>query len=266
MKYVIDHDFHTHSQLSDCSSDPLQTTQALLHHARENGLSTICLTDHYWDTRVPGASPWYSFQHYDHISQSLPLPQDEKVRFLFGCETDMDKHGVIGIPKERFDDFAMIIVPISHLHMSGFTLDETEGDTVEKRAKLLLKRFEQFVHADLPFHKVGLAHFTCSLIMLEDQQYLKVLDLIPDAEYARLFKICAEKGCGIELNMGLEELKNTAIRDTLLRPYRIAKEQGCKFYLGSDTHHPADTAQAMERFQLMVDLLELTEEDKFKIG
>ena len=264
MRFVIDHDLHMHSQLSDCSSDPLQTPQALLEYAEENHLSTLCLTDHYWDSLVPGASWWYQPQNYDHIAKSLPLPKSDKVRFLFGCETDMDKFGTIGVPRERFDDFDFIIVPLSHLHMDTFTHDLPHDD-VPARARHLMKRMEQFLAADLPFGKVGIAHFTCSLIMHDEKRYLQVLDMIPDEAYARFFRACAEKGCGIELNMELKELKDEQILPTILRPYQIAKDAGCKFYLGSDTHHPRDSEGAMERFNLMVDLLELTEDDKFRL-
>jgi len=73
-------------------------------------------------------------------------------------------------------------------------------------------------------------------------------------------------GLGIELNMGHGELTDPAKRETVLRPYFIAKEQGCRFYLGSDAHHPSDLDGAMTRFSLMVDALDLTENDKFHIG
>ena len=50
-------------------------------------------------------------------------------------------------------------------------------------------------------------------------------------------------------------------RLTLL-PYRIAKEEGCRFYLGSDAHHPAGLKAAKANFEAIVDLLDLTEDDK----
>ena len=55
-------------------------------------------------------------------------------------------------------------------------------------------------------------------------------------------------------------------KDALLRPFFIAKECGCKFYLGSDAHHPDGLDGAKAIFERAVDLLELTEEDKFVIG
>lgn len=263
MSFRVDHDLHIHSQLSACSNDPEQNTQAILKYALDNNLSTLVLTDHYWDNTVPGASDWYKPQDFEWIAQSKPLPQHESCRFLFGCETDMDRFGVIGVPESRFDDFAFIIIPTTHLHMPGFTRLEEDSDTVEKRAKVFISRFEQFLQLNVPYHKVGLAHITCPLIMPENDLYVKVLDSVTDQTFADLFAGCAEKGCGVEINVPLRQLTDEAIRESCLRPYRIAKEQGCKFYFGSDSHHPKGFAGVCDKFRLAVELLGLTEENQF---
>ena len=52
MKFTYDHDLHIHSQLSGCSSDPEQNNERILQYAEENGLHTICLTDHFWDEAI----------------------------------------------------------------------------------------------------------------------------------------------------------------------------------------------------------------------
>ena len=46
-------------------------------------------------------------------------------------------------------------------------------------------------------------------------------------------------------------------------PYRIARSQGCRFYLGSDAHHPAELQSAQARFEAMLNALELDESEKF---
>ena len=52
----------------------------------------------------------------------------------------------------------------------------------------------------------------------------------------------------------------------VLRPYIIAKRCGCKFYLGSDAHRPSQLDNAKAIFERAIDLLKLTEDDKFIIG
>jgi histidinol phosphatase-like PHP family hydrolase len=54
--------------------------------------------------------------------------------------------------------------------------------------------------------------------------------------------------------------------DRVLRMFRIAKECGCKFYLGSDAHHPKTFESTDRIFSRAIDLLGLEESDKFVIG
>ena len=264
MKYIVDNDLHIHSKISACSADPLQNNERILQYAFENGLKTICLTDHFWDDAVKGASLWYEPQNYEHIMAAKPLPQNENVKFLFGCETELNKELTLGISKEKMDFFDFIVIPTTHFHMVGYTLTEEETANVKNRAEAWVRRFDAVLDMDLPFHKIGIAHLTCGLIAPSREEYLEVLKLIPAYELKRVFTKAANLGVGIELNsydmnFAPEET------DVVLRPYRIAKECGCKFYLGSDAHHPDGLDSAKEKFERAVDLLGLTEEDKFVI-
>lgn len=264
MKYIIDNDLHIHSFLSSCSSDPEQTAERILRYAQENNLKTVCLTDHFWDERVPGASAWYAPQDFAHICQAKPLPHTEDVRFLFGCETDLDKYLTLGLSRERMDQFDFIIIPTTHMHMRGFTLTEEEAADASSRADAWVKRLDAVLNMDLPFHKVGIAHLTCSLIAPERLQYLKVLELLPEEELYRLFRKASKVGVGIELNardMGFSAEE----AELVLRPYRIAKQCGCKFYFGSDAHHPAKLNDSITHFERAVECLQLQEADKFII-
>ena len=261
MRFQIDQDYHIHSFLSTCAKDPAQTPERILQYALEEGLTEICLTDHYWDSAVPGASDWYVPQNFDHVAQYRNLPQTEGVRFFFGCETDMDKNGVIGLPASRFDDFDFIIVPTTHLHMSMAIGDKNAP--CEYRAKIWVSRFDALLDSGLPLHKVGLAHMTCNLIYRESfEKVLETLSLIPDEELVRLFTRSAAAGCGIELNYwDMKHIDNPVV----LRFYRIAKECGNKFYLGSDAHMPNEFP-SKPRYEHAIDVLGLTENDKFRFS
>lgn len=266
MKFQIDHDYHIHSCLSSCSRDPEQSTERLLQYAKEKGLSRICITDHYWDDLVPGVSSWYRPQNFDHIAQAKPLPQAEGVEFLFGCETDMDRFTTVGVPKERFDDFAFIIIPTTHLHMTGFTIAHEDKDSNERRAQLWVERMDKLFDKDLPFGKIGIAHPVCPLLNKSSREaYLELLDLIPTSDMERVFTKAAKAGCGIEINQSEWGFKDEEA-DTILRPFRVAKACGCKFYLGSDAHHPSTFENAIGRFARAINLLDLSEDDKFHIA
>ena len=263
MRYSIDHDLHIHSHLSECSQDPEQTAETILRYAEDYGLKKICLTDHYWDENVMGASNWYKPQNTAHIKEALPLPQSDKVEFLFGCETDMSRDLTLGVSKTRFDELDFIIVPTTHLHMSEFTIPQDFEDTPENRAELWVKRLDALLSMELPFHKIGIAHLACRLINRKTpEDYLKTLDLIPEEEMVRLFTKAAKLGCGIELNRDDMSFKCGGA-NTVLRPFRIAKACGCKFYLGTDAHHPSDLYGMKAIFEPVIDVLGLTEDDKF---
>ena len=265
MKYIVDHDLHIHSQLSLCSKDPEQTAERMLKYAEDNNYKTICVTDHFWDETVEGASNWYSRQDFAHICEILPLPESKNIRFLFGCETEQNKFQTVGVSKERFDSFGFVIIPTTHFHMDDYTVTAEETATPQARANTWCRRFDELLKKDLPFEKIGIAHLTCGLIAREREIYLETLKLIPETEAGELFTRAAKTGVGIELNasdMGFEPEE----QETVLRIYRIAKAAGCKFYCGSDAHHPKVFEYAKSIFENAVSLLELTENDKFIVG
>ena len=261
MQFAVDHDYHLHSNLSRCSRCPEQTPERILQYAQENGLKTIVLTDHFWDCDVPSEKKFYEYQNFEHITQSLPLPQAEGIRFLFGCETDLDKDLTLGISRERMEALDFIIIPTTHFHMQ-FTLTDAQRQDVAGRISAWLRRLEGVLNMDLPFYKVGLAHLTCSLIHRDREEYLKVLAGLPEDAMAALFQKAARCGVGIELNAS-DIRAATGAEEIVLRPYRIAKECGCKFYMGSDSHSPDGFLNTIERFEHAVTVLELTEDDKF---
>ena len=258
MKFQIDHDLHIHSQLSSCSNHPEQTTENILNYAKANGFKHICLTDHFWDADVPGASDWYRPQNYAHISKALPLPKADGIRFDFGCEADFDKNLNLTATKKTIDKLDFVIVATSHLHMAGYTIDK-DIKQVADRARVYMQHNHALLDMDLPFCKMGLAHFTCSLLSWDGiGTNDELLYSVTDSEYAEFFERVAASGMGVELNMSAAEAQNEAN----LRIYRIARERGCKFYLGSDAHTPAELSRAMTNFHAIVDALDLTEDDK----
>ena len=261
MKFAIDHDLHIHSFLSRCSRDPQQTNERILQYAVERGLHTICLTNHFWDETVDGIPKWYQEQGYAHISKALPLPQTEGVRFLFGCEADLRSDLTLGLAKENYDKFDLILIPTTHFH---FPFNLTDEDRANK-ARAWVKRLDAVLNMDLPFHKVGLAHLTCGLIERDDRvKYLAILNAISDEQLIRLFTKAAKLGVGIELNFGDMKLEPNE-QETILRPYGIAKQCGCKFFLGTDAHTVARLETITGRFERAIELLNLTEDDKFII-
>lgn len=261
MRYIADHDYHIHTTVSRCCKDPNQTPERLLQYAKENGFSSICLTNHFWDQSIPSEAEWIEEHSYTYLCSVLPLPAADGVKFLFGAELDMDYNGVLGISEERLRKLDFVTVATTHMHLVGNTVKEPISSP-EEAARIWINKIERLLSMSLPFYKMGLAHLTTGHIMRDKTP--EVIKLLPDKELYRLFTMCAEKKIGIELNtktiFNSEEEKNI-----LLRPYFIAKDCGCKFYLGSDAHKTEVLSKAKENFERIITLLNLEENNKFTL-
>ena len=267
MNYTIDHDYHIHTNLSPCSRCPEQMPDRIFQYAEEMGFSSICVTDHFWDSDAPGVPYDYRNLNQELLSTLKPLPQNDKIKFFFGCEAEINSKMQLGISPKNYDLFDFIIIPTTHLHMHGISVDENDVKTFEDRANQWIKRFELVLNSSLPFHKVGIAHLVCHLIApkpYESDDVVKILNLIPDSEMERLFEKAAKLGIGIEINSDDMKFKDED-EDAFMRPFKIAKKCGCKFYMGSDAHSPSTFACVMERFSRAVDILGLEESDKFRL-
>ena len=261
MRFPIDHDMHCHTHLSLCSNDPQQSVASILSFAKAHGYTLQCITDHLWDSLVPGASGFYRPQDIEHVRQSLPLPKDDRVRMVFGCETEYCGGDRLALDPRSYDKFDFIVVPPNHYHMIGL-VRPADRDSEEKIADLLVERLEQLSRIDLPWHKVGIAHMTCSLIFKEGDQY-RVYELVDEKRFRAVMRRYARLGAGIEINLSCFTDGWRAHEDAMLRLYRLAGEEGCKFYLASDAHHPDELNVVPERAPEVIALLGLAKEDQF---
>lgn len=229
---MIRQDLHIHTRLSLCSGDPLQTPANIVGKARELRLDQICLTDHLWDGSVPGASEWYGRQDLEHIRESLAeMPADTgDVDVFFGCETEYLGGERIGISARTAAELDFILVPISHFHMKGYVRPEGV-ETPAEIADLWFSRYRELMELDLPWRKIGLAHVTCVCVEGLQRDFLEIALEMPVRE---LFEKTAERGIAVEINGSSLYAGEAAVLN--LELYRMMKECGCLFTLGSDSH------------------------------
>lgn len=108
-------------------------------------------------------SEFYKIQNFKHISKALPLSQKQGIRFLFGCETEMDLDMNIGISKYAMDAFDFIIAPTAHFNFSGLTIPEAYTYPKQK-TDFWIKKLNALLDKELLFRKIGAAHLTSGLI------------------------------------------------------------------------------------------------------
>ena len=245
----IDHDIHVHTFLSGCCGDEDSVPSKIIARAAETGLKTIGFADHMWDAAVPGASPWYAPQNYEHISQIREqLPADTNgVRILVGCESEYCGGGKVGISRAIAEKLDFVLLPMSHLHMKGFV--EPEGiDTPQQVADLMVERYREVIELGLA---TGIAHpfLPCG----HAEQTDEILSLITDPAFEDCFGRTAELGLSVEVSPGffpgLGGGESEGRHDeAFVRMLWIAKQAGCVFHFASDAH----TLEGVGRTQELV--------------
>jgi len=77
-----------------------------------------------------------------------------------------------------------------------------------------------------------------------------------------LYTRAQKKNLGIEINESTLKFDDRR-RALYIEHMTVAKDCGCKFYLGSDAHHPVSFDNSIKNFENAIELLGLTEDDKF---
>ena len=88
-------------------------------------------------------------------------------------------------------------------------------------------------------------------------------DLINEQHYRAVMRKFARFGTGIEINLSCFSNGWHEHEDSMLRLYRLAAEEGCKFYLASDAHHPEELSVVSDRALEVISALGLTKDDQF---
>lgn len=232
------YDLHIHTFLSDCASKTDAEPTEYIKAAEQNGLDAIGFSDHAWDIKVPGASPWYQKQPFERLAALKELLRDFEygnIKILFGAESEF-KDGILAVGEEAAERLDYIIVPHSHTHMRGFILPEG-WETPEKHAQYLIKSFYELVthqRNDLFF---GVAHPMFPVgTGREDAE--RIYEYISDADLNECLYAAKENHIFLELNtssifsIGEADLKNSFYA----RFFHNAKAAGNDFFMGSDKH------------------------------
>lgn len=257
------HDIHIHTKLSLCADREKALPDSYIRLARTFGISTIGFSDHFWDEKVTEypASDWYAKQNYPHICEvrDMIAENTDGLRVLFGCETEFCMGRFLGITEERAHELDYVLVPHSHTHMHGFTIPKETALDPEAHAAYLLESFRAICNHPLARFVTSIAHPFHPVCAGEEMEG-KITSLLSDNELSECFELAASKKIGIEINQ-------CAITGPVREPFskrmfRLAKEAGCRFSLGSDCHSPEKyTQDKLEFTKAYINDLGLTEHD-----
>ena len=260
IKMKITHDLHIHSHLSSCANDSA-TVKHYVNKAKELGLTMIGFTDHMWDSAVDGANGWYQKQNFEHIlnlKNEIASEDTGDLKILFGCETEYDlAHKGVAISEEVAKQLDFLLVPNSHTHI---TMPKDYFDPYQKHADYMVEAFYDIVNSNVAEYITAIAHPFFAVGCPYDDREL--FGLISDTKFEDMFRIAKSKNIALEINLACFRNKKISelFTDPSLRMYRIAKEIGCKFTVGSDSH----SSSGHDNFELLyvlTSLMDLKNED-----
>lgn len=262
----IKHDFHIHTSLSVCAKETA-TVEHYLKTAKKLGFNKIGFADHFWDDKINcGDNRFYQRQGYAHVEQLKPILADIKendLKTYFGCETEYDSaNRGVAVTEEVAERFDFIIVPNSHTHMM---MPKDYYEPYQKHVDFMIQAYEDILDCNVSRYITAMAHPFEAVCCPYPNNIL--IDMIPDDCFKRLFDKQANKGIAFEINVSSMNRKTTSEIEACsqIRMFKIAKECGCKFLFGSDSHsdHGHD---AYANADFVAGLLDLKEDDIAEIA
>ena len=257
----ITHDFHIHTHLSVCAKDSA-TVEHYADVARKLGLNKLGFADHFWDETC--GEPWNNFykrqglEHVKELKAELAATDFGGAMIYFGCETEYNpitkSAAITPAVAEQFD---FIIVPNSHTHMM---MPKDLYEPYEKHKQFMIDAYYDIINSDVSKYILAMAHPFSAVCCPYPNEIL--MRLMSDDEYKRVYNATAEKGIAVEINVsGWAPDKETVESSEALRMFKIAKDCGCKFTFGSDSHNDTAHDTYAATCQLFADALTLTEDD-----
>jgi len=273
--FPLNHDLHCHPYLYSVDvNDEKMSVESVLNFAKTAGYKRVCFVPHFWDEDVPIPSndkwltDYLKKESFKHIGGMLPLPIDDEVQLLFGCEAEFYGCDKLSVSPKRYGHFDMMVISLVH-YFYDFVRPDKYKDP-EKHGEILLMQLEGFVEMDLPWSKVGVAHLNFDGAVWQRDDVREFRDAmfnsfteLPEGRLRSVFSKLAKYGAGIELNAGgfYQGWDSDNKKAGQLHLFKTAKEAGCKFYCGSDAHNYNELA--LDNLYGIVDLLGLTSDDMF---
>lgn len=223
-------DLHLHTHLSPCASRDA-TPAAYIERAAQQGITTLCFTDHYWDPLACKPMLWGS----DVFELREQFPKQSAVRVLLGCETECIGGGRIGITPQTAAKLDFVLLSTGHFRAKGLTIPEDVTTLPQVRA-FMWDIMHDAVRADLGV-PTALAHPFFANGFHEQNDEL--IAGFTNNDLHEIFSLAKKYGVAVEVNgptsvFGARNADGWSIAFT--RVLQAAHRCGCTFTAGSDSH------------------------------
>lgn len=256
---IFHSDMHIHSFASLCCQDENQTPENIIPLLAGMDYKKIGFADHVWISKDVKPSNFYKAQNGKKHLELYKFIHSRKweLEVFVGCECDMTAPGVFGITPEFKEKMDYVVMATDHFHMTGFVKQPAEK-TPECLGHHMLDFFLSAVKSKIPNILVH-PFFPYGYIELYD----KAIASLSDAELSDAFALAAANNIGIEINKCYLPNPQGELffsLETPLRVLQLAKEAGCTFTLGSDSHSLGGFF-VLDKLQTIAKSLGLTKED-----
>ena len=252
-------DLHIHTTASRCCDCVEQTPDIVVPLLVGKGYRKIGFADHLWGSEKVIPSAFYASQDgsrqlemFDYIHS-----RDWGVEVLVGCEADMVAPNMFGITPEFKERLDYVVMATNHFHMVDFVRQPREK-TPRALAEHMLEFFISAAESGLPDILVH-PFFPYGYVEMYDQ----TIASLADSELFDALSVAAENHVGIEINkcyLPNPQSGRCFDLETPLRVLSLAKDAGCKFTLGSDSHS-LETFVVQDKLQAIGELIGLTADD-----
>ncbi len=118
-------DLHTHNNISMCCTEEAATAAAFVEKAAAEGIQVLGISNHCWDSCMPGAFWGYPPQNVEwclKIREQLPEDTGD-VKVFIGIESEYKgMTDELGISAEGALQFDYVLIPHTHMHMVNYVI------------------------------------------------------------------------------------------------------------------------------------------------
>jgi histidinol phosphatase-like PHP family hydrolase len=235
-------DFHVHTRFSPCAKPEMEPA-VILKVARELGIKRLGFTDHV-----------FGFTDPDILKQMRrETPEAEgDLQVFYGCEADVLSVGRTTVTEDMLANLDYIMLSANHFNNEWVQLvappDSEDPRIVGKHYLEMFSYAATVQYADVIAHPFYVMPGT---YMVESIYTLTESDLAPSIESL------ATNGIAVEIS----RRSITPEHIGFLRPfYRMCKQAGVKFSVGSDSHQ-LDQVGRVDVLDSLIKELELRDED-----
>ena len=269
LKYC--NDLHVHTNLSVCAPRDSYASN-YIPYCKEENVKVLGFVNHVYNRKrmaeehpefkgTPGEYPLLIRDEVEGLKA-----KNKDIKILLGCEAETVYNGEFLVSHEESKLYDYVFLAPSHICNMLGEYDYLNLDTPDKLRDFMLMRFKDACKIQLAV-PTAICH---PLYPIGSPFEQEVVDGITELELEECFKLAKENNKAIEVHACLfrkgTKHDDDGISPSYLRMLSVAKECGCKFFLGTDAHSVDGFLGTHAKLLKACDYLGIGEDDLWEVG